>query len=105
MNSLNYDDKYYLFNQKPNYKLYIIQDGIIDGQNINELEYFISKSLLNNFYLDRSKIEDNVTKKLYNLNQFKNTEIRDILRNIEYIDDNNFYETKIKKKLIQIFLN
>ena len=55
---------------------------------------FHPNRLLNNFYLDRSKVENNVARKLYNLNHFKNNEIRDILRNIEYIDDNNYYEKK-----------
>ena len=60
MNNLlnSYNDKFYIFDSKPKIKMLIIKkNNYIDDYYLNNLEYIITKSLLNNLYLDRSSLE------------------------------------------------
>jgi len=103
MNNLlnSYNDKFYIFDSKPKIKMLIVKkNNYIDDYYLNNLEYIITKSLLNNFYLDRSSLEKNIFKKLKKTKNFKNDEIRDFIKQMRKIDKKNNYNKKVKKKII-----
>ena len=103
MNNLlnSYNDKFYIFDSKPKIKMLIVKkNNYIDDYYLNNLEYIITKSLLNNLYLDRSSLEKNIFKKLKKTKNFKNEEIRDFIKQMRKIDKKNNYNKKVKKKII-----
>jgi hypothetical protein len=103
MNNLlnSYDDKFYIFDSKPKMKMLIIRkNNYIDDYYLNDLEYIITKSLLNNLYLDRRTVEKNIAKKLKKTNKFTKDEIKTFLKKLRYIDKKKLYEKKVKKKII-----
>lgn len=103
MNNLlnSYNDKFYIFDSKPKMKMLIIRkNNYIDDYYLNDLEYIITKSLLNNLYLDRRTVEKNIAKKLKKTNKFTKDEIKTFLKKLRYIDKKKLYEKKVKKKII-----
>ena len=103
MNNLlnSYNDKFYIFDSKPKIKMLIVKkNNYIDDYYLNNLEYIITKSLLNNLYLDRGSLEKNIFKKLKKTKNFKNEEIRDFIKQMRKIDKKNNYNKKVKKKII-----
>ena len=103
MNNLlnSYNDKFYIFDSKPKIKMLIIKkNNYIDDYYLNNLEYIITKSLLNNLYLDRGSLEKNIFKKLKKTKNFKNEEIKNFIKQMRRIDKKNNYNKKVKKKII-----
>ena len=94
----SYNDEFFIFDSKPKIKLYIVKNNYIDDFELNDFEYIIAKSLLNNFYLDREDVENNIKNKLSKLNF--NKKQNKIITNMRHIDNNNFYHDKVKKKLV-----
>jgi len=94
----SYNDEFFIFDSKPKIKLYILKNNYIDDFELNDFEYIIAKSLLNNFYLDREDVENNIKNKLSKLNF--NKKQNKIITNMRHIDNNNFYHDKVKKKLV-----
>jgi hypothetical protein len=80
--------------------LIVRKNNYIDDHYLNDLEYIITKSLLNNLYLDRNSVEKNIFRKLKKTNKFKNDEIRDFIKQMRKIDKKNNYNKKVKKKII-----
>ena len=103
MNNLlnSYNDKFFLFDSKPKVKILIVKkNNYIDDYYLNNLEYIITKSLLNNLYLNRNDLEKNIFRKLKKTKNFKNDDIRDFIKQMRKIDRKNNYNKKVKKKII-----
>jgi hypothetical protein len=97
----SYNNEFYMFDSKPKIKLFIIKkNDHIDSYSFNDLEYILAKSLLNNLYSSNNNIRSNIKTKLNKLNKFNNKKTTTILNNLDYIDHNKYYDSKIKNNII-----
>ena len=112
MDNLNiYDNKFYLFNGGDKSKLLIDDDNKIEElENINEFDYTVIKSILNNINLDKTNIKKDIKlkfDKLKNLlkdgDDLKKINTKEFMSKLEEFDDSGKFNEDKKEVISNIF--
>ena len=106
----NYENKYYLFEDK---KKLIIKDGskLIDIDNLSNSEMVIIKSILKNININKNEIKKDISQKIISLknkiedknNKFKEVNVNDLLEKIDELDYSDEFKNKKDKIISNIF--